>query len=768
MGIVYEATQISLNRKVALKIVAAHLSEDPAFRERFRREGQLQAAIDHPHIITVYEAGESDEGLFLAMRLVDGPTLKELIIQREVSPARALQLLDPVAKALDTAHRAGLIHRDVKPHNILITKSDHAFLADFGLTKASAGQSLTKTGQFVGTLDYVSPEQIQDEPASPASDIYSLGAVLYEALVGSVPFSKQTDAAVLYAHLSEDPPLASEERTDLPTDIDAVILRAMAKKPQDRYEAATQLLEEAWRAFSRPTSIPTTAPGPAVIPGRTPRPQGTQAGNGAGTVAEPPAPEVAEAEEEPEAEREQPEEPEEDATGEVAAADEPAAPSRTVVPEPAGETQIAPEPADETQIAAEPAEEAQVAGEPDAETEEPAGDEPAPGAIAPAADAERTKAAPEPAASAVTAQEAEATAPRRASAEETPSSEASTRTVDGGLLADVRAAVRRGTESTGGRVAAVALGALVIAGLGYLGYELGSSDSSSAQDFAPTSSASASSTEISFPDDWQRDDQPPAIPGMRFEDPMGVSPVADDSSGLLTGMVKALGPRLLPEPFVKRLEAAPPEGEPVTLGDYEALRYEGLQLRGEERLLNVYAIPTGQGVATFACFAGGPATDAFFEECESVADTVTLSGVKVFALAPSASYADVLNDQLDELASATAKGTAALEDAKTPGAQAKAADELAAAYGRAGDRLAKEEVSPAAEPATDRVVKSMSSLQRAYAELATAVRKGDESGYREAGKAIGRGGDSLTRALDGLAAVGFELDQANDAGRATE
>ena len=171
MGVVYEATQLSLNRTVALKVLYPHLSQDPVFRERFRREGELQASIDHPNIVTVYEAGEADEGLFIAMRLVRGSTLKDLIVEEDLGGEDAVRLLKPIADALDTAHAAGMTHRDIKPQNILVGARGHAYLADFGLTRSAADRALTKTGQFVGTIDYVSPEQIRGEPAGTASDV---------------------------------------------------------------------------------------------------------------------------------------------------------------------------------------------------------------------------------------------------------------------------------------------------------------------------------------------------------------------------------------------------------------------------------------------------------------------------------------------------------------------------------------------------------------------------------------------------------------------
>jgi serine/threonine protein kinase len=250
MGAVYEATQLSLHRVVALKLLAPNLSDDPGFRARFEREGQVQAALDHDHIVTVYEAGQSEYGLFLAMRLIAGPTLKQLIFDGSLDPRRSVRLLAQVAHALDAAHVAGLIHRDIKPQNILIGRGDHAYLADFGLIKAPDEARLTGTGQFIGTIDYVAPEQIQADPATPASDIYALTGVLYECLTGEVPFPKPSEAATLHAHVMQPPPTITERRADLPPALDAVIAAGMAKDPWSRPSLATELIQSASRALS--------------------------------------------------------------------------------------------------------------------------------------------------------------------------------------------------------------------------------------------------------------------------------------------------------------------------------------------------------------------------------------------------------------------------------------------------------------------------------------------------------------------------------------
>jgi Protein kinase domain len=258
MGVVYRATQLSLGREVALKLLAVELSEDPGFRARFQREAKLQAALEHEHIVPVYEAGQTDDGLFMAMRLIDGPTLKDLILENQLDPRRSLRILAQVAQALDAAHDAGLIHRDIKPQNILIEQADRVYLADFGLIKAPDEAALTDTGQFIGTIDYVSPEQIQGEPATAASDTYALAAVLYECLTGQVPFLRANEAAVIHAHVVQPPPRVTEQRPDLPPAIDEVVTAGMAKDPSARPASAVAMIRQAVLAL---------APGPQAAGG---------------------------------------------------------------------------------------------------------------------------------------------------------------------------------------------------------------------------------------------------------------------------------------------------------------------------------------------------------------------------------------------------------------------------------------------------------------------------------------------------------------------
>ena len=243
MGVVYQATQLSLSRTVALKILADEYRVDPVFRERFRREGIAQAALEHPHIVPVYEADERDDQFFIAMRYIRGGSLKDLVIEMQLAPRRAMHLLRQIAEALDAAHAVGLVHRDIKPQNILV-EGNTAYLADFGLTRMRGDSGLTETGVQLGTLDYMSPEQFRNEPVTARSDIYSFAALAFECLSGDVPFPRGSQIALMYAHLEDPPPTINPIRSDVPVDVDRVIARAMAKDPAARPSSAMQFMRE--------------------------------------------------------------------------------------------------------------------------------------------------------------------------------------------------------------------------------------------------------------------------------------------------------------------------------------------------------------------------------------------------------------------------------------------------------------------------------------------------------------------------------------------
>jgi serine/threonine-protein kinase len=244
MGVVYRALQIDLRRPVALKVIAGDRATDSDFRERFEREARMAAAIDHPNVVPVHGAGEEDGELYLVMRYVPGSDLHGLIKRDgHLDGTRAAAVVSQIASALDAAHAAGLVHRDVKPGNVLLTGSgeaEHAYLSDFGLMRPfDPDNPLTESGQWIGTIDFASPEQLQGEPVDARSDVYSLGCVLYAALTGTPPFPRGTVPATLLAHMHEPPPRPST--TGAPREFDRVIARALAKDPDDRYPSAGDL-----------------------------------------------------------------------------------------------------------------------------------------------------------------------------------------------------------------------------------------------------------------------------------------------------------------------------------------------------------------------------------------------------------------------------------------------------------------------------------------------------------------------------------------------
>jgi tRNA A-37 threonylcarbamoyl transferase component Bud32 len=268
MAVVYRAYDDRLDRRVALKVLAPDLSRDEIFRARFIQESRIAAATEHPHIIPVFNAGEADGVLYIAMRYVPDGDVRGLIDRLGPLPVgRATALIGQVASALDAAHARGLVHRDVKPTNMLLelssrtSRPDHLYLSDFGLAKPStAASGLTMTGQFFGTVDYVAPEQIQSQPLDGRTDQYALACASFEMLCGVPPFKRDTGMAVISAQLSAPPPRLSERRPDLPPAVDEVMARALAKSPADRYERCLDFAEAL-------TAATRSGPGAAVIGG---------------------------------------------------------------------------------------------------------------------------------------------------------------------------------------------------------------------------------------------------------------------------------------------------------------------------------------------------------------------------------------------------------------------------------------------------------------------------------------------------------------------
>ena len=251
MGVVYRAFDLRLKRPVALKLVAPSLAQDERFRERFSRESELVMSLEHPNVVPIYDAGDVDDRVYLAMRLVDGRDLGALLrTEGALEPARAIAICAQIGAALDAAHARGLVHRDVKPSNVLLDETEHVYLADFGLTRRLDDEEpAAGSDRSVGTPAYLAPEQLERGPIDGSTDIYSLGCVVYECLTGEPVFPRSSRLAVAWAHLEEEPPKPSRRRVDLPEAIDAVIERALAKEAAQRYPSCGALVAAAGAAL---------------------------------------------------------------------------------------------------------------------------------------------------------------------------------------------------------------------------------------------------------------------------------------------------------------------------------------------------------------------------------------------------------------------------------------------------------------------------------------------------------------------------------------
>ncbi len=263
MGVVYRARHVLLERTAALKLLSPDVAADEAFRERFVRESRMAAALEYPHVVPVYDAGEQDGLLYIAMRYVDGEDLGTLL-EREgpLDPARALSIASEIGSALDAAHERSIVHRDVKPANVLLDERG-AYLSDFGLTKPVSSETrLTAHGQFVGTIDYMPPEQIEGTRLDPRSDVYAFGCVLYHMLAGAPPFQRDSAVSLMYAQLRDRPPAISHRHAGLSEALDAVFARALAKRSADRFESCFDLVEAARAALN----LDTTSPALRLVP----------------------------------------------------------------------------------------------------------------------------------------------------------------------------------------------------------------------------------------------------------------------------------------------------------------------------------------------------------------------------------------------------------------------------------------------------------------------------------------------------------------------
>jgi serine/threonine-protein kinase len=253
MGEVWRAHDVATDRIVAIKVLPAHLSGNEMFQQRFRREAHAATRLNTPHVIPIYDYGEIDGRLYVSMRLIDGHDLQEVLAQGPLTPARAVRIVEQIAKALHAAHKIGLVHRDVKPSNILVDEDDFAYLIDFGIARALEDARLTSTGYTVGTVHYIAPERLGDNPTDDArADIYALTCVLYECLTARPPFAGSSMGSLVASHLNSPPPQPSTSQPNVPPQLDKVIERGMAKDPDQRYATTVELADAAHDAIAVP------------------------------------------------------------------------------------------------------------------------------------------------------------------------------------------------------------------------------------------------------------------------------------------------------------------------------------------------------------------------------------------------------------------------------------------------------------------------------------------------------------------------------------
>ncbi|HVQ51292.1 MAG TPA: serine/threonine-protein kinase, partial [Mycobacterium sp.] len=264
MGEVWRAHDSTIDRVVALKMLLPHYAKDPDFDKRFRREARTAARLDDPHVVPIYDVGEIDGRLYVTMRLIDGIDLDTLLRSGPLEPKRAVHIIEQIAGALHAAHRAGLVHRDVKPSNILLADNDFAYLIDFGIARAAGDTKLTSEGSTIGTWAYMAPERFNTGESAPSSDIYALACVLYQCLTGELPFPGSTLEQVAVSHMVMPPPRPSQERNTIPTAMDNVIATGLAKQTTDRYPTAVEMAAAARQAITETTSQ--TRPALAPVP----------------------------------------------------------------------------------------------------------------------------------------------------------------------------------------------------------------------------------------------------------------------------------------------------------------------------------------------------------------------------------------------------------------------------------------------------------------------------------------------------------------------
>ncbi|QEC48470.1 serine/threonine protein kinase [Baekduia soli] len=806
MARVYLARQNDLDRLVALKELSAFHASDPQFAQRFLRESRLAGSLSHPNIVTVHEYFEFEGTPFIAMEYVPRGSLRPYV--GRLSLAQVVGVIEGMLAGLTHAEGKGIVHRDLKPENVMVTDEGRVKIADFGIAKAGSdvgatGAFMTATGTTVGTPAYMAPEQAMARDIGPWTDLYSLGVMAYEMLVGRLPFPEsEAPMVLLMKHVNEPVPPPRSINPDLDLELADWIERLLVKDPAGRLRDATEawdeLEETVIRIFGARWRREARLPAPAPV-SDTPRPLTPAPFTGASDAAEPedddfasfewrepagpdaplgtPPPSATVAPSTPTsaptptpapvdlpsdpgyatAAGSGPAPPAPPAAGppssepgyETAAASAPAPPA----PEPPSSEPPSSEPGYETAAASAPAPPPAPeppSAEPVAETPVPEPDfrtygrRDAPPAPEPQPDPEPVAAPepepePEPAWGATAAPSRVPPAPAPAAVAEPAARPASAATAPDGE--------RRGVRT--GALALLGVGLIVAALVGFL---VAPSKKKAAHAAELSNSASSPALQLAFPSTWRQTGAAPEIPGLPLTDAVALGGPSAGAT-IQAGRSTASGPTLLPKAFVARLPAAP-RPVAVRLGPAVAYRYAKLTPGSPAQQVTVYAIPTDAGVLTLACLGAAAVASP---DCEAIATSLRVAGAKALAPGPSAAYAEALGAALSTMQSGASAAGRDLAAAKTRAGQAKAATAMAEVYGTAAGTLRGMAVGPGDRDAHDAIVTAVRATDRDLRRLASAAGKGDSAAYRRASAAITRDRASVDAAVAGLRSAGYAL-----------
>jgi protein kinase-like protein len=786
MAIVYLARQPDLDRLVALKELSAFHATDPQFARRFLRESRLAGSLSHPNIVTVHDYFEWEGTPYIAMEYVSRGSLRPYV--GRLSLAQVVGTIEGILAGLAHAETKGIVHRDLKPENVMVNEEGRVKIADFGIAKAGSGVAtgafLTATGTTVGTPAYMAPEQAMAKEVGPWTDLYSLGVMAYEMLVGRLPFPEdEAPLAILMRQVNEPVPPPRSINPELDDELADWIEQMLVKDPAQRIRNATdawdELEESVIRIFGARWRREARLPAPAAA-SDSPRPltpapfKGTPSTDPGDESAEfesfawkkaaarpaesappatPPAPAAAPTPR-----------PLADLAPFVAAADagQAAAPAETAEGAVPSETPEAAAPVQTGEAAAPEARD---------EAPEPVADpeavKPSKGAVLPAAAAaaapsdrdaaekrfrtfgHRTEAPPRAPAGEDPAEPDEAAPAAEEEWQPTvaPSSVPKAPPMPDLVREERPAAEKPPSRRLNGRVIAI-LAACVVGALA-VGYLVAPSSKKTTPPPALAQSASSGPVQLRFPSAWHESPSGPKVRGLKLSDDIAFTG-APAGAAVLAGMTDASGPTLLPKALRARL-GKDPKHDSVRLGSVAAYRYKGLHAASPAQRLTLYAIPTTAGVATLACV--GPAASS--PDCEAVATTLRLKGVKAFPLGPNARYAKALNTTITTLNAHALDGRRQLAKGRTRAAQAKAATTLARAYRTAASALRSISVSPADRVANDALVTALRKTSAAYAQLATAADHGKKATYAKAQAAVAAGERTVNTTIGAMRELGY-------------